>query len=183
MEMLATSQNQQWTELQCRKGGKKSHSTTCRHKKVTCKQCEGKDHSTKYCTASSQSKPKCTYCRKGKHSTENCKARNKAKKKLEKELRANRTPLVTSTAVSTMSLGAPPLLQAQASQSPQQAPVVQTTIQQVPLQTAGIEERLQRLANGVNLSMHQDYCHICQHPLHIHPHKVKMEIEPIPLQD
>ena len=49
-----------------------------------------------------------------------------------------------------MSLGAPPLLQAQASQSPQQAPVVQMTIQQVPLQTARIEERLQRLANGVN---------------------------------
>ena len=51
-----------------------------------------------------------------------------------------------------MSSGPPPLLQAQASQSPQQAPVVQMTIQQVLLQTAGIEERLQRLANGVNPS-------------------------------
>ena len=53
MEMLATSQNQQQTELQCRKCGKKNHSTT-HHKKVTCKQFKGKDHSTKYCTASSQ---------------------------------------------------------------------------------------------------------------------------------
>ena len=40
-----------------------------------------------------------------------------------------------------MSLGAPPLLQAQASQSPQQAPVVQMTIQQVPLQTARIDRK------------------------------------------
>ena len=42
-----------------------------------------------------------------------------------------------------MSSRAPPLLQAQAPQIPPQAPVVQPTMQQVPLQTAGIEERLQ----------------------------------------
>ena len=40
-EMLATSQNQQWTELQCRKSAKKNHSTTHCCKKVTCKQCKG----------------------------------------------------------------------------------------------------------------------------------------------
>ena len=43
--------------------------------------------------------------------------------------------------------------QAQPPQSPQQAPVIQETMQQVPLQTAGIEERLQCLANRVDPSM------------------------------
>ena len=58
--------------------------------------------------------------------------------------------MVTSTATSITSSGAPPLSQAQPSQSPQQAPVIQETMQQVLLQIAGIEERLQCLANGVN---------------------------------
>ena len=129
---------------------KKNHPTTQCHKKVTCKQCKGKDHSTKYCTVANQSEPKCTYCRKGKHTTEECKARKKAEKKLERESRASRTPPVTSTAMSTVSPRAPPLLQAQASQIPPQSPVVQLTMQQVPLQTAGIEERLQQLAHRVN---------------------------------
>ena len=146
------SQDQQWTESQCRKCGKKNHPTTQCHKKVTCKQCKGKDHSTKYCTVVNQLQPKCTYCRKGKHTTEECKARKKAEKKLERESRASRTPLVTSTAASTESLRAPPLLRAQSSQIPPQSPVVQLTMQQVPLQTAGIEERLQQLAHRVNPS-------------------------------
>ena len=60
--------------------------------------------------------------------------------------------MVTSTTTSTTSLAAPPLSQAQPPQGPQQAPVIQETIQQVPLQTAGIEERLQHLANRVNPS-------------------------------
>ena len=51
-----------------------------------------------------------------------------------------------------MSLGAPPLSQAQPPQNHQQVPLVQETMQQVLLQTAGIEERLQHLANGVDLS-------------------------------
>ena len=67
-----------------------------------------------------------------------------------KELRAKKTPMVTSTATSITSSGGSPLSQAQLSQSPQQVPVIQETIQQVPLQTAGIEERLQCLANGVD---------------------------------
>ena len=146
----AATQNQQQTDVQCRKCGRKNHSTTHCHKKVTCKQCKGKDHSTRFCTMPSQPEPKCTFCRKGKHSTENCKTRKKAEKKLEMELRANRTPMVTSTAASTMSSGAPPLSQAQPPQGHQQAPLVQETMQQVPLQTAGIEEWLQHLANGVN---------------------------------
>ena len=58
--------------------------------------------------------------------------------------------MVTSTATSITLSGAPPLSQAQPSQSPQQAPVIQETKQQVPLQTAGTEERLQCLANGVD---------------------------------
>ena len=58
--------------------------------------------------------------------------------------------MVASTAMSTMSPGEPPLPQAQPPQSHQQAPLVQETMQQVLLQTAGIEERLQHLANGVN---------------------------------
>ena len=49
-----------------------------------------------------------------------------------------------------MSSGAPPLSQAQPPQNHQQAPLVHETMQQVPLQTAGIEEKLQHLANGVN---------------------------------
>ena len=100
----------------------------------------------------SQQELKCTFCRKNKHSTESCKARKKAEKKLEKELRAKKTPMITSTTVSITLSGAPPLSQAQPSQSPQQAPVIQETMQQVLLQTAGIEERLQCLANRVNLS-------------------------------
>ena len=51
-----------------------------------------------------------------------------------------------------MSSGAPPLSQARPPQSHQQAPLVQETMEQVPLQTAGIEERLQHLANRVNPS-------------------------------
>ena len=58
--------------------------------------------------------------------------------------------MVTSTATSTMSLRTPPLSQAQPSQTHQQAPVTHKTMQQVPLQAAGIEERLQCLANGVD---------------------------------
>ena len=51
-----------------------------------------------------------------------------------------------------MSSRAPPQLQAQASQIPPQAPVVQPLMQPVPLQTAGIEKWLQRLAHRVDLS-------------------------------
>ena len=58
--------------------------------------------------------------------------------------------MVTSTATSTTSLRAPPLSHAQPSQAHQQAPVTHETIQQVLLQAAGIEERLQPLANGVD---------------------------------
>ena len=148
----AATQPQQQTNVQCKKCGKKNHSTTLCHKKVTCKQYKGKDHSSKFCTTPSQQELKCTFCGKSKHSTENSKARKKAKKKPKKELRAKKTPMVTSTAASITSLGTPPLSQAQPSQSPQQAPVIQETIQQVPLQTAGIEERLQCLANGVDPS-------------------------------
>ena len=100
----------------------------------------------------SQQELKCTFCGKSKHSTQKRKARKKAEKKLEKELRAKKTPMVASTTTSTMSLGTPPLSQAQPPQSPQQAPVIQETIQQVPLQTAGIEERLQHWANRVKPS-------------------------------
>ena len=60
--------------------------------------------------------------------------------------------MVASTTMSTMSLGAPPLSQAQHPQSHQPAPVIQETMQQVLLQTAGIEERLQCLANEVDPS-------------------------------
>ena len=42
--------------------------------------------------------------------------------------------------------------QAQPSQTHQQAPVTHKTMQQVPLQAAGIEERLQCLANRVDQS-------------------------------
>ena len=135
----AATHPQQQTNVQYKKCGKKNHSTMHCHKKVTCKQCKGKDHSSKFCTMPSQQELKCTFCRKNKHSTENCKARKKAEKKLEKELRAKKTPTVTSTAASITSLGTPPLSQAQPLQSLQQAPVIQETKQQVSLQTAGIE--------------------------------------------
>ena len=112
----AATQPQQQTNVQCKKCGKKNHSTAHCHKKVTCKQCKGKDHSSKFCTVPSQQELKCTFCGKSKHSTENCKARKKAEKKLEKELRAKKTPMVTSTTASITSLGTPHLLQAQPSQ-------------------------------------------------------------------
>ena len=119
-------------------------------KKVTCQQCKGKDHTSKFCTMLSQLR--CTFCGKSKHSTENCNARKNAEKKLKKELRAKRTPMVTSTTASTTSSGAPSLSQTQPPQNHQQTPVIQETMQQVLLQTAGIKERLQCLANGVNSS-------------------------------
>ena len=132
----------------------------------------------KFCTMPSQPEPKCTFCGKDKHSMENCKTRKKAEKKLEKELRANRTPTVTSTTASTMSLRAPPLPQAQPPQGHQQAPLVQEMMQQVPLQTARIEERLQHLANGVDPLTMSGLLPPSAAPLHIHLHEVKMDIEP-----
>ena len=125
-----------------------------------------------------QQELKCTFCGKNKYSTENCKAKKKAEKKLKKELRAKNTPMVTSTATSIMSSGAPPLSPAQPSQSPQQAPVIQETMQQVPLQTAGIEERLQYLANRVNPSTMSGLLPPSQAPPHIPLHEVKMDNEP-----
>ena len=53
----AATQNQQQTDVQCRKRGKKSHSTALCHKKVTCKHCKGKDHNMKFCTTPSQLEP------------------------------------------------------------------------------------------------------------------------------
>ena len=146
---LVTTQPQQQTE-QCRKYGKKNHPTSPCHQKVTCRKCKGKDHSTKFCSMPNQEELKCTFCGKTKHFVENCKARKKAEKKIQEELKAKRTSMVTSTAMSTTSLRTPPLSQAQPSQTHQQAPVTHETMQQVPLQAAGIEERLQHLANGVN---------------------------------
>ena len=142
----AATQPQHQTDVQWKKCGKKNHSTMHCHKKVTCKQCKGKDHST----MPSQQELKCTFCRKSKHSTENYKARKRVEKKLKKELRAKKAPKVTPTTASTTLSGAPPLSQAQPPQSHQQASVIQETMQQVLLQTAGVEERLQCLANGVN---------------------------------
>ena len=124
MEMTGTSQDQQWTELQCRKCGKKNHQTTCCHKKIVCKKCNGKDYSTKYCATATQPKPKCTYCRKGKHTTENCKARKKAKKTFERESRASGTPPVASTTMSTASLTAPIHPEVQTQQGTSQSPAV-----------------------------------------------------------
>ena len=92
---LVTTQPQQQTE-QCRKCGKKNHPTSCCHQKVTCRKCKGKDHSTKFCSTSNQEELKCTFCGKTKHSLENCKARKKAEKKIQKELEAKRTSMVTS---------------------------------------------------------------------------------------
>ena len=73
--------------------------------------------------------------------------------------------------------------QAQPSLSPQQAPMIQETIQQVLLKTAGIEERLQCLANGVE---HIDHIRIpttfSSTPLHIHMYKVKLDSKPTLLQ-
>ena len=57
----ATTQPQQQTNIQCKKCGKKNHSTTCCHKK-TYKQCKSKDHSSKFCIMPSQQELKCTFC-------------------------------------------------------------------------------------------------------------------------
>ena len=65
-------------------------------------------------------------------------------------MKAKRTSTVTSATTSTMSLRTPPVPQAQPLESHQQTPVTHKIILQVPLQAAGIEERLQCLANGVN---------------------------------
>ena len=113
---LATTQPQQQTE-QCRKCGKKNHPTSHCHQKVTCRKCKGKDHIAKFCPAPNQEELKCMFCGKTKHSMENCKARKKAEKKIQKELKAKRTSTVTLTAMSTMSLRALPLSQAQPSDS------------------------------------------------------------------
>ena len=97
-----------------------------------------------------QEELRCTFCGKTKNSMENYKARKKSERKIQKELKARRTSTVTSTAVSTTSFRAPQLSHAQPSQTHQQTPVTHETMQQVPLQAAGIEERLQHLANGVD---------------------------------
>ena len=76
----AATHPQQQTNIQCRKCGKKNHSTACCHKKVTCKQCKGNDPSSRFCTIPNQQELKCTFCGKNKHSAENCKARKKAEK-------------------------------------------------------------------------------------------------------
>ena len=82
------------------------------------------------------------FCGRTKHSAETCKAKKKAEKKLEKDMKAKRTSMVTSATVSTMSLRTPPMPQAQHLESHQQTPVTHETILQVPLQAAGIEDRL-----------------------------------------
>ena len=150
-ETLATTQPQQQIE-QCRKYGQKNHPTLCCNQKITCRKCKGKDHITKFCSTPNQEELKCTFCGKTKHSMENCKARKKVEKKIQKELKAKRTSIVTSTTMSTMSLRTPPLSKVQPSQTNQQAPVTHEIMQQVPLQAAGIGERLQCLANGVDQS-------------------------------
>ena len=109
---LVTTQPQQQTE-QCQTCGKKNHPTVCCHKKVTCRKCKGKDHSTKFCSTPSQEELKCTFCGRTKHSAEMCKAKKKSEKKLEKEMKAKRTSMVTSTTMSTMSSRTPPMPQAQ----------------------------------------------------------------------
>ena len=95
----AITHPQQQTNVQCKKCGKKIIQPCT----VIKKQCKGKDHSSKFCTAPNQQELKCTFCEKNKHSTENCKARKKAEKKLKEELRAKKTPTVTSTAASITS--------------------------------------------------------------------------------
>ena len=60
--------------------------------------------------------------------------------------------MVTSATTSTTSSRTPPVPQAQPLESHQQTPVIHKTIPQVQLQAAGIEERLQHLANGVDQS-------------------------------
>ena len=112
-----TTQPEQQTE-QCQKCGKKNHPTVCCHKRVTCRKCKGKDHSTKFCSTPSQEELKCTFCGKTKHSVEMCKAKKKAEKRLEKEMNAKRTSMVTSATTSTTSLRKPPVPQAQPSESP-----------------------------------------------------------------
>ena len=134
---LVTTQPQQQTE-QCRKCGKKNHPTSCCHQKVTCRKCKGKDHSAKFCSTPNQEELKCTFCGKTKHSVENCKAR-KMRRKIQKELKAKRTSTATSTTMSTTSSRTLPLSQAQPSQTHQQAPVTHETMQQVPLQAAGMK--------------------------------------------
>ena len=64
--------------------------------------------------------------------------------------------------------------QAQPPQSHQQGPV----IQQVPLQTVGIEERLQCLANGVDSLTTSGLLQPSPAPLQLNLHEVKMYSEP-----
>ena len=59
----------------------KNHITDKCRKKVTCKNCRKKDHSTKFCTMTPIQEDKCSYCGKGKHTAENCRGRKKAEKK------------------------------------------------------------------------------------------------------
>ena len=75
------SQTQEQNTDPCRKCGRKNHETDKCRKKVTCKNCRKKDHSTKFHTVTPAQEDKCSYCRKGKHTAENCRARKKAEKK------------------------------------------------------------------------------------------------------
>ena len=75
------SQSQEQNTDPCRKCGRKNYKTDKCRKKVTCKNCRKKDHSTKFCTMTPIQEYKCSYCGKGKHTAENCRARKKAEKK------------------------------------------------------------------------------------------------------
>ena len=115
--------------------------------KITCRKCKGKDHGTKFCTSTNPAEPKCTYCRKGKHTTENCRARKKAEKEAQ-----SRTGMVASDTASILSSTAPtqslaPQIPSTSRQSSVPMPVLDSTA--TPL---SITERLQLIANGVNVS-------------------------------
>ena len=86
--------------------------------------------------------------------------------------------MVTSTTTSTTSMRTLPLSQALPSQTHQQAPVTHETMQQVPLQAAGIEERMECLANGVDQSTSLGLLPPSPAPQHISQHKVKMDNDP-----
>ena len=66
----------------CRKCGKKNHPTDRCHSKVTCKNCKGKDHGTRFCTvATTTAGYNCMFCRKSKHPIENYRIRMKPQRR------------------------------------------------------------------------------------------------------
>ena len=82
---LPSSQPQKQNVDPSRKCGKRKHSTDRCRKRVTCKNCKGKDHGTRFCTIAPAPDYKFTFCRKGNTLQRTAEQGRKLRRKLGQE--------------------------------------------------------------------------------------------------